>query len=302
MGPVIHDNNLWSSTKQYNSGHSLEDKSSPNPSPEAIRLWAKFFRGVNQTQPNVLVLTKWMNFFTLLLLKQSSFDWAKDLLQSNAWQLISGDSFNEGYYFSLSTSKPTISISNLVCSECDPSKDISNNNLTIFACPQESATLETTLQLNDNNTDQTNHQSPSSVGAPPSAHTNTTKGKHLHISEDGLRRSNRIHNLNKGFKSCSEKEKKCCLDCESEPPTLSSAVVRNLGITFCNLKPDQLDKDLLMAKPSPKKRAVGRPKKPMEKKRLPPKIGVTVGIKGNNPRSSLLLFALLLLWLSKAAF
>ena len=204
--------------------------------------------------------TKWMNFFTLLLLKQSSFDWAKDLVQSNAWQLIAGDSFNEGYYFSLPTSKPTISFSNLVCSEYEPSEDISNNSLTILTGP-----LESTLLPNDNITDQNNHQSPSSIGAPPSAHTITTKGKHLHISEEGLRRSNRIHNLNKGFKSSSQKEKKCCLGCESEPPTLSSAVVRNLGITFCNLKPDQMDQDLLMVKPSPNKRIVGRPKKPKEK-------------------------------------
>jgi hypothetical protein len=208
LGPVMHDKSLWSSTQQYHSGPSLrQDKSNLSSSPKAIRLWAKFFRGIDQSQPNVLMPTQWMNFFTLLLLKQSSFDWAKDLLQSPAWQLISGDANNEGYYFSLPASKPSISNSEIVCSECDTHDDTSNN-LTMLTGLQDSATLEVTLQLNGSSTDQSSYQSPPSVQDPSAIPLRDNKGKQLHISEDGLRRSNRIHNLSKGFKSSSQKKEK----------------------------------------------------------------------------------------------
>lgn len=69
---------------------AMESSSAPTfgPSPDAIRLWAKYFSTVDHSLPTVTVPAKWMNFFTLLLLKQSSFDWVKDFLQSSAWQTI----------------------------------------------------------------------------------------------------------------------------------------------------------------------------------------------------------------------
>jgi hypothetical protein len=51
-----------------------------SPSPTTIRMWAKFFNSVDQALPSVTIPTLWMNFFTLLLLKDSTFDWAKEFL------------------------------------------------------------------------------------------------------------------------------------------------------------------------------------------------------------------------------
>jgi len=237
---------------------------------------------MDQSQPNVLVPTQWMNFFNLLLLKQSSFDWAKDLLQSPAWQLISGDSLNEGYCFSLPSSKPSISISEIACSDCEVHDNLQSAS-TMLTGPQDDVTLEVTPHLEDVHFEQTAYQSPSSAQDPSNTPTRDNKGKQLYISEEGLRRSNRIHNLNRGFKSPSKKEKKCCLGCDCQPPTLSFVVVRNLGVTFCNLKPDQIDQEILMDKPSPKKRAVGQPRK-TKGKEAPPKDQPDNGGKGKGPK------------------
>jgi hypothetical protein len=57
-------------------------------SPDAVRLWAKYFSTVDQSLPTVTIPMQWMNFFTMLLLKQSSIYCAKEFLQSPAWQTI----------------------------------------------------------------------------------------------------------------------------------------------------------------------------------------------------------------------
>jgi hypothetical protein len=88
---------------------------SSGPSPDVIRLWAKFFSTVDQSLPTVTVLTQWMNFFTMLLLKQSSFAWAKEFLQSSAWHAISQTDTGIVYSFTLPPSKPTVSITEISC-------------------------------------------------------------------------------------------------------------------------------------------------------------------------------------------
>lgn len=49
-------------------------KAHSGPSLDTIRTWAKFFNSMDQTLPTVAISTQWMNFFTLLMMKQSSFD------------------------------------------------------------------------------------------------------------------------------------------------------------------------------------------------------------------------------------
>lgn len=86
------------------------------------------------------------------------------------------------------------------------------------------------------------------------------QGKSLYVSVDNLRRSTRIHNRDKGFKTSLYKDRDC-LGCASDPPLLSTSVVHDLGSSFCNMNPSSLTEEKLNAKPV-KKGAVGRPKKP----------------------------------------
>jgi hypothetical protein len=66
-------------------GHSDPGSSSVfSPSPMAIRCWAKYFSGLDNTLPRVAVPPQWVDFFTLLLLKQGSYEWAKEFLTSEA--------------------------------------------------------------------------------------------------------------------------------------------------------------------------------------------------------------------------
>jgi len=103
---------------------------------------------------------------------------------------------------------------------------------------------------------------------PPAAPSTSTPcgkhGKHLHISDANVRRSARVHSKTHGFKSPSCRDKSC-LGCSTNPPSLSSSVVRELGITFCQLEPTALTDDQLNAK-SVKPSTVGRPKSKKAKK------------------------------------
>jgi len=84
------------------------------------------------------------------------------------------------------------------------------------------------------------------------------RGKAIHISDLELRRSERVHNLHKGFRSPICKDQNC-LGCSTHPPTLSTSVVHDLGATFCKLDASNLSDEALNAK-APKKGAVCRPK------------------------------------------
>jgi len=89
-------------------------------------------------------------------------------------------------------------------------------------------------------------------------------GKQPIISDATLRRSERLHKNSKGFKNQICKTKNC-LGCSSDPPTLSSSVVRDLGATFCNLDPSSLTDEKLKSK-DPKKMPISKPKSKKAKK------------------------------------
>lgn len=70
LSPVMQNQNGLNEMFQQSIGPSCQSPSfSCSPSPDAIRLWAKFFNNIDQSQPSVVVPMQWMNFFTLLLLK-----------------------------------------------------------------------------------------------------------------------------------------------------------------------------------------------------------------------------------------
>ncbi|RLM99871.1 hypothetical protein C2845_PM06G27630 [Panicum miliaceum] len=96
------------------------------------------------------------------------------------------------------------------------------------------------------------------------------------VEEQGVRRSLRVRTSNRSFKknSCSEKN---CLACAVDPPTLSDSVIRNLGISFCELEPQQVADTVLKTKTKAAKKAVGKTpkdKKVSSKKTINPEVVV----------------------------
>ncbi|CAD6264340.1 unnamed protein product [Miscanthus lutarioriparius] len=114
-------------------------------------------------------------------------------------------------------------------------------------------------------------EQPAPILQTPSPPLTTTKpvprakrGKSLHLFEANLRRSDRLHDISRGFKSPICKDRNC-LGCNSDPPLLSVSVVRDLGTSFCKLNPESLTDEKLGAKPN-KKGAVGKGKAKKPKK------------------------------------
>ena len=80
----------------------------------------------------------------------------------------------------------------------------------------------------------------------------TKRGKKPIISESEVRRSERLHAINKGFKPSICKDRNC-LGCETTPPLICPSVVRDLGTSFCKMDPKKLTDEKLHAKPTAKK-------------------------------------------------
>jgi len=92
----------------------------------------------------------------------------------------------------------------------------------------------------------------------PGTPKNKGKGKmKAPLSEANVRRSLRLKKINKGFKSSSCKDKSC-LGYSSKPPTITLKMIRNLGVTFCDINPEDLSPTNLNAKPMKKKRTVSK--------------------------------------------
>lgn len=88
---------------------------SKGPSAAAIRCWAKHFSPIDRTKPTVTIPTEWMDFFSLLLLKPGSFEWAQDFLKSAAWASISSHANGNSYSFSLPKKPSSVTISEYSC-------------------------------------------------------------------------------------------------------------------------------------------------------------------------------------------
>jgi len=88
-----------------------------HPNPEAVRLWVKFFSQKSSSLPTVSIPDAWLSFFTLLLLQSPTFNWAKNILQSTACDILSANSIGNACIFSLPHSCPLVDIP--ICSNFD---------------------------------------------------------------------------------------------------------------------------------------------------------------------------------------
>jgi hypothetical protein len=67
--------------------------------------------------PTVTISAQWVDFFTLLLLKPGSFEWAQSFLQSPAWYALNQLFTSNTFTFSLPSSSPSVIISDFSCFE-----------------------------------------------------------------------------------------------------------------------------------------------------------------------------------------
>jgi hypothetical protein len=58
-------------------------------SKEGTLAWASFFKPTSPLATSVTVPAQWADFFTAKLLTPEDFDWAKNLMQSKVWQILS---------------------------------------------------------------------------------------------------------------------------------------------------------------------------------------------------------------------
>lgn len=234
----------WDGPESSSTPHSL------GPSASALRLWAKFFSDKQQGQHLVSIPSEWMNFFTLLL-KGSSNEWATQFLKSSAWPHLASSSSGNCFTFSLPQKKPSISISELSCSGSD---SVEEHHMA-----EQTQSLEGVMSSPIFTPSADQQDSEDSQVTPPSPikKKGTKRGKKPVISESEVRRSERLHSLNKGFKPSTCKNKSC-LGCDTKPPLISSSVVRDLGISFCKIDANKLTDEKLNAKPASKK-AVSKP-------------------------------------------
>lgn len=167
-----------------------------------------------------------MNFFSFLLLQQPTFDWAKDFVQSKAWDFFATGHSSNSTVFSL----PSVYL-----------------DITLSACQNFEQTSFVVLEMIDDEDASDVMEllnSEPKVVAPKKRKTRA-KGKAL-VSEDDVRRSTRLKMLRNGFTSSSCKNKNC-LGCSANPPAISRKVIRNLGTSFYDLDPEDLTLDKLNA-------------------------------------------------------
>jgi hypothetical protein len=191
-----------------------------------------------------------MNFFTFTLLQPDSFDWAKDFLQSKAWDFFKASSSSNSSSFHLPKSCPSVNIPICINSE--------STSVVIEELPfQDDVDTSFTVDVSSSSTQ--SKQTPK-----------TKKGKHPILSETDVRRSLRIKKLHKGFKASGCKDKNC-LGCSSSLPAISNSIISDIGAAFCDINPEDLSDAKLNAKPSNSK-AVGK-KAAKKKSSNPPKNG-----------------------------
>ncbi|KAL6641569.1 hypothetical protein ACP70R_019750 [Stipagrostis hirtigluma subsp. patula] len=212
------------------------------------RLWAKHFAPVGHRDNIIHIPSDWVNFFTVTLLNPDLFGWAKTILGSQAWGIITASDSFDRMQFVLPLSCPTKE--KISCSSAPSELFGTGSRILQEEGDEESTELPITPPVGSN-----------MHGASSTSLLLGKKRKERKIPlvETEVRRSLRISNLSKGFKksSCSDKN---CVACSIDPPTLSSKTIRNLGEEFCKVTPGVITDASLSVKKKVKKAAVSKVK------------------------------------------
>jgi hypothetical protein len=178
-------------------------------SKEGTLAWASFFKPTSPLATSVTVPAQWADFFTAKLLTPEDFDWAKNLMQSKVWQILSDLDVN------------TSSRDFVLPKHCPAS--------TPPLCLLSQACLDATQGFS------TPQAMRSRQPLVPTASTSVVRVKRKASSAplcaSDVRRSPRISAANKGFrvKTCFDKN---CLACASVAPPIKKSVVKNLCNKF----------------------------------------------------------------------
>jgi hypothetical protein len=175
---------------------------------ESTRLWAKFFCPGKPNSITVSIPTEWAEFFTNMLLSPDQFEWAKDFLQTKATNCLTGRS---GVIdFSLPSVCPVT-----LGSDC-----------SVSAAPEVDGLGQTGV-----------------LPTPDSSPAKKGKSKREPLLDSEVRRSPRLKLNYNEFKPsiCSDRR---CTSCS--PPTLSTKVIRNLGVQLCGMDPEELNDEALV--------------------------------------------------------
>jgi hypothetical protein len=181
-------------------------------------IWEKFFAPnllSNDPKGNSKVLqipVSWFNFVTLMLMTPEKFDWAKEFLYSQLWEIIQEPISTE----------PTVS----------------------FYIPDKCAVSQAPSCLLTDYTDQILTPEDSGLDLLVSPKRKRRESK-IPLVESEVRRSPRLILLNEGFKNHASCNNRNCLTCNASPPMINSKVVKNLASSFCKVDEKEIDKRLM---------------------------------------------------------
>lgn len=193
---------------------------------ECYRLWAKHFSD-KENHTTVSIPANWVTFLTSMLTKPSHFGSAKNLLYSQAWEFIQSCGKGESLLFSLPVTcheKAETQCHIEKLSDSSPSIIHEDNqaDLEVFDAPGLGKELETEQ----------------AIDITPSR---------AKVIDTDFRRSDRLKGKSKGYKqgTCGDKY---CISCSTEPPTVPTSVIKNLGTLFCKLPPEEVTNEALQKK------------------------------------------------------
>ncbi|KAM0930085.1 hypothetical protein ACQ4PT_001158 [Festuca glaucescens] len=193
------------------SAHYPSDRASFYFSKEGTTAWSSHFKPDGSIVSTVTVPAQWADFFTAKLPTPEDFDWAKNLLQSRIWQILSElDAPTDADSRAFVLPRQCPSQNPPVCTLSLASTEATQGFLT----PQAPRRL-------------TNGQAHSSTSA---LYLRNRKSK-VPLACSEVRRSNRIKALHKGYKAktCFDKN---CLACAAVAPPVKKLVVKNLCAKF----------------------------------------------------------------------
>jgi hypothetical protein len=195
------------------------------PHPEGIRIWSRFFTSL-ENLGGIIVPHSRMDFVSMILMDPTRFNWAKSFLESLGSNLVIKDNESRNS-FTFCTSKLYPSQGAITCLEQSEEEEPDS----FFLAP---ATPK--------------HKAICSL--PPEDLDNMRlkwKALKAPLVCTKVRRSERLKELNKGYKATSCNNE-ICLCCETRPPTLSARAMRSLGKDFCNIPTSKLSDENLKKK------------------------------------------------------
>jgi hypothetical protein len=217
---------------------------------KSVALWDNLTDKGNSSNISVNLPVSWVPFFISMLSYVDKFGWAKDFLLSGAPALL--DDNNGTVTLPIPKDCP-INITNpsfLCITEIEnaTSEKIDEGEGFTMDTTKENTVLSKTDLSPDRekqSENKTGNTDLSVSGGNGKKRRTTTKP--VPVEDSQVRRSDRVKNGSNGFKA-SGCPKVNCISCNPNPPILPPKVIRNLGVQFCGLDPDDLSVEKLTQK------------------------------------------------------